>query len=86
MSAGQWIAGINAVAAALEHDPDHVLEVLIEAGGRNPRLTELEQRAQQLGISVRCRRSMVSPVVCVIRARSRATLVRAAMTMPTFQH
>ena len=53
MSAGQWIAGINAVAAALEHDPDHVLEVLIEAGGRNPRLVEIEQRAQQLGISAR---------------------------------
>ena len=53
MSAGQWIAGINAVASALEHDPEHVLEVLIEAGGRNPRLTEIEQRAQQLGISAR---------------------------------
>jgi len=53
MSAGQWIAGINAVAAALEHDSEHVLEVLIEAGGRNPRLTEIEQRALQLGISAR---------------------------------
>ncbi|MBS0193729.1 MAG: 23S rRNA (guanosine(2251)-2'-O)-methyltransferase RlmB [Proteobacteria bacterium] len=53
MSAGQWIAGINAVASALEHDPEHVLEVLIEAGGRNPRLTDIEQRAQQLGISAR---------------------------------
>jgi 23S rRNA (guanosine2251-2'-O)-methyltransferase len=53
MSAGQWIAGINAVAAALEHDPEHVHEVLIEAGGRNPRLTEIEERAHQLGISAR---------------------------------
>ncbi len=53
MSAGQWIAGINAVAAALEHDPEHVLEVLIEAGGRNARLTEIEERAHQLGISAR---------------------------------
>jgi len=53
MSAGQWIAGINAVAAALEHDPQHVHEVLLEAGGRNPRLTEIEERARQLDISVR---------------------------------
>ena len=27
-----WIAGINAVAAALEHDADNVREVLVEAG------------------------------------------------------
>jgi 23S rRNA (guanosine2251-2'-O)-methyltransferase len=53
MSAGQWIAGINPVASALEHDAAHVIEVLIEAGGRNPRLTEIEQRARQLDISVR---------------------------------
>ena len=30
-----WIAGINAVASALEHDVEHVREVLIEAGGKN---------------------------------------------------
>jgi 23S rRNA (guanosine2251-2'-O)-methyltransferase len=53
MSAGQWIAGINPVASALEHDSAHVIEVLIEAGGRNPRLTEIEQRARQLEIAVR---------------------------------
>ncbi len=53
MSAGQWIAGINAVASALEHDAEHVLEVLIEAGGKNPRLTAIEDRAHQLGISAR---------------------------------
>lgn len=53
MSAGQWIAGINAVASALEHDPEHVLEVLLEAGGRNTRLGDIEQRAHQLGISAR---------------------------------
>jgi 23S rRNA (guanosine2251-2'-O)-methyltransferase len=53
MSAGQWIAGINAVAAALAHDPDHVSEVLLEAGAKNARLTEIEERAHQLGISAR---------------------------------
>ncbi len=53
MSAGQWIAGINPVASALEHDAAHVLEILLEAGGRNPRLTEIEQRARQLEIDVR---------------------------------
>lgn len=49
----QWIAGINAVAAAVEHDADNVREVLIEAGGRNSRLTEIEENARRKGIDVR---------------------------------
>ena len=48
-----WIAGINAVAAAVEHDADNVREVLIEAGARNPRLTEIEESARRKGIEVR---------------------------------
>jgi 23S rRNA (guanosine2251-2'-O)-methyltransferase len=48
-----WIAGINAVAAAVEHDADHVREVLIEAGAKNPRLTEIEDNARRRGIDVR---------------------------------
>jgi 23S rRNA (guanosine2251-2'-O)-methyltransferase len=48
-----WIAGINAVSSALEHDSGHVLEVLIEAGGKNPRLTEIEESARRKEISVR---------------------------------
>ncbi len=53
MSQKQWIAGINAVAAAIEHDADNVREVLIEAGGKNPRLTEIEGSARRFGIDVR---------------------------------
>ena len=53
MSQKQWIAGINAVASALEHDAEHVREVLIEAGAKNPRLAEVESRARRLGIDVR---------------------------------
>jgi 23S rRNA (guanosine2251-2'-O)-methyltransferase len=53
MSQKQWIAGINAVSAALEHDAEHVREVLIEAGAKNPRLAEIENRAQRLDIAVR---------------------------------
>lgn len=49
----QWIAGINAVAAAIEHDADNVREVLLEAGGRNPRITEIEGNARRKGIEVR---------------------------------
>jgi 23S rRNA (guanosine2251-2'-O)-methyltransferase len=49
----QWIAGINAVAAAIEHDADHVREVLIEAGAKNPRLTEIEENARRKDIDVR---------------------------------
>jgi 23S rRNA (guanosine2251-2'-O)-methyltransferase len=48
-----WIAGINAVASSLEHDAEHVREVLIEAGQRNPRLVEIEERARQLEVPVR---------------------------------
>ncbi len=48
-----WIAGINAVASAIEHDGDNVREILIEAGGKNARLTELEENARRKGIDVR---------------------------------
>ena len=49
----QWIAGINAVASAIEHDGENVREVLLEAGGRNPRITEIEGNARRAGIEVR---------------------------------
>jgi 23S rRNA (guanosine2251-2'-O)-methyltransferase len=50
---GHWVAGINAVAASLEHDAEHVREVLIEAGAKNPRLQEIEREARDLGIPLR---------------------------------
>ena len=50
---GTWIAGINAVSAALEHDLSHVREVLVEAGSKNPRLTEIEETSRRHEISVR---------------------------------
>ncbi len=53
MSQKQWIAGINAVAAAIEHDADNVREVLIEAGAKNPRLAEIETAARRRDIDVR---------------------------------
>ncbi|SDX04432.1 23S rRNA (guanosine(2251)-2'-O)-methyltransferase RlmB [Lysobacter enzymogenes] len=53
MSQKQWIAGINAVAAAVEHDAANVREVLIEAGAKNPRLTEIETAARRADIDVR---------------------------------
>ncbi len=49
----QWIVGLNAVASALEHDAEHVREVLLEAGGKNPRLLEIEQQARRKDIAVR---------------------------------
>lgn len=48
----QWIAGINAVAAALESERGRVRELLIEARARNPRLQELAQQAKAAGIPV----------------------------------
>ena len=53
MSAKQWIAGINAVSAAVEHDAENVREVLLEAGAKNPRLTEIETAARRKDIDVR---------------------------------
>lgn len=52
-STARWVAGINAVASALEHDLEHVREVLFEAGAKNPRLVELEAEARELGLPVR---------------------------------
>jgi 23S rRNA (guanosine2251-2'-O)-methyltransferase len=49
----QWIAGINAVAAAIEHDAENVREVLLEAGARNPRIAEIEANARRRDIDVR---------------------------------
>ncbi|MEZ0469804.1 23S rRNA (guanosine(2251)-2'-O)-methyltransferase RlmB [Luteimonas salinilitoris] len=48
-----WIAGINAVSAAIEHDAEHVREVLLEAGGKNPRLSAIEVEARRKDIDVR---------------------------------
>ena len=53
MSKGSWIAGINAVASALQHDLANVSEVLVEAGSKNPRLVEIEETARRHEISVR---------------------------------
>mgnify|MGYP002779923704 FL=1 len=52
-NSSQWIAGINAVAAAVAHDADHVREVMIEAGAKNPRLSDIETEARRKGIDVR---------------------------------
>lgn len=52
-STARWVAGINAVASALEHDAEHVREVLIEAGAKNTRLGEIEREARERGIAVR---------------------------------
>ncbi len=49
----QWVVGLNAVASSIEHDAEHVREVLVEAGGKNPRVTEIEENARRRGIDVR---------------------------------
>lgn len=48
-----WVAGIHAVAAAIANDPEHVREVLLEAGAKNPRLGDLDDAARRAGIPVR---------------------------------
>lgn len=49
----RWIGGINAVAAALEHDASRIEELLVEGGARNARVREIAEQARQLGIAVR---------------------------------
>jgi 23S rRNA (guanosine2251-2'-O)-methyltransferase len=49
----QWVVGINAVAAAVEHDAAHVREVLVEAGTKNARVADIEQAARRRDIDVR---------------------------------
>lgn len=49
----QWIVGLNAVAAALEHDAEHVREVLLDVAAKNPRILDIEQQAQRKDIPVR---------------------------------
>lgn len=48
-----WVAGINAVSAAVMHDAEHVREVLLEAGAKNPRIAEIETNARRAGVEVR---------------------------------
>jgi 23S rRNA (guanosine2251-2'-O)-methyltransferase len=47
-----WIAGINAVAAALEAGQD-LAEVLIDGKAKNPRLAEIGSAAKAAGIALR---------------------------------
>ncbi|MBD8526535.1 23S rRNA (guanosine(2251)-2'-O)-methyltransferase RlmB [Pseudomarimonas arenosa] len=49
----QWIAGINAVSSALEHDPKQIAEVLIEQRAKNPRLNDIVEMAKAAGVAVR---------------------------------
>lgn len=50
-----WIVGINPVEGALSNDAERVREVLVESGQRNPRVTELMERAKALKIPVQHR-------------------------------
>ncbi len=50
---GNWVVGINAVASALEHDIEHVRELLIEASNKNPRIQKIENEALDCGLPVR---------------------------------
>lgn len=47
------MVGVNAVASAIENDAEHVREVLVEAGSKNPRLAEIEAEALRKDIEVR---------------------------------
>lgn len=52
MSAPNWIGGIHAVAAVLDHDPTALLELMVAREARNPRLDELTAQARSAGVAV----------------------------------
>ena len=77
----QWIVGLNAVASALEHDAEHVREVLLEAGGKNPRIVEIEQEARRKDIDVRrVAQSALDGVAGGVRHQGAAARYAAAKT------
>lgn len=45
----QWIVGINAVVSSIENDAEHVCEVLVEAGSKNSRLLDIEEKCAAQG-------------------------------------
>ena len=53
--ASPWIAGINAVASALEHDAGNVREVLVEAAARLDRRFGQTENPEKL-LALRARR------------------------------
>lgn len=48
----QFLAGIHPVESALDHDPGNVIEVYVERGSQNTRVTTLVERARAAGIAV----------------------------------
>ncbi len=46
----QWLAGIQVVSTALQHDPEHVHALVLAKGKHNARLQRLLQQARRLGI------------------------------------
>src|SRR3546814_17476981 len=70
----QWIVGINAVAAAVEHDAGNVREVPPEAGAKNPRIAEIETSARRKDIDVRpVAQNAIAGVACRLRPQGAAT-------------
>lgn len=51
-AAACWLFGLHAVEAALRHDPEHVLRILMAQGRRDARMSRLEQQAQRLGLPI----------------------------------
>jgi 23S rRNA (guanosine2251-2'-O)-methyltransferase len=49
------LTGIHAVEAALKHDPDNLVEIMIADAGSNPRLKKLVEQARELGVKLHAR-------------------------------
>lgn len=55
MSHPEFLVGLHSVEGALKHDPDHVVELLVEQGHDNRRLKALVELARERGVAVHAR-------------------------------
>lgn len=52
---GELLYGIHSIEAALNHDPQNVIELYFEVDSHNPRIKELSDRARDLGLKPHAR-------------------------------
>src|ERR1700743_2016658 len=86
---GELLYGIHSVEAALNHDPQNVLELYFEADSHNARIKELSDKARDLGLKPHARdKAALDKMTGGARhqgavARYRAPPSRAESELPT---
>ena len=52
MSSNEWVFGIHAINALLKHRPEAILQIYLQSGRLDERISEITDRANSLGIPV----------------------------------